>query len=108
MRISGVVCLTAALALSCFARADGIAPTASALGMTEVLLNYCAKVDPSAVARYQQQAKLLTQGLSDDALDKLRSSDEYRQASDSTEDALRDSDQKQAKRTCSDSLAQAK
>ena len=98
--------MVSALAFAAGARAD--APDARALGMMEAILSYCAKVDPAAAEKYQQRVKLLSQVASAEVLAKLRQSDEYRQGRESTAESLAKVDAKNARKTCSESLAEGK
>ena len=84
------------------------APDARALGTTEAILNYCTQADPADADKYRAQQKLLTAGASPEELDKLRNSDEYRQAYDSMTGFTDKVDKRNAKRVCSESVNQRK
>jgi hypothetical protein len=101
----GVLALSAALLLAQPARADEPAPSGQVLGTIEALLNHCAKVDAASAARYQQRLKLMVQGADEKALAEVRTSDEYREAYQTTTDQLGDVTEEDARRTCSSSLA---
>jgi hypothetical protein len=81
------------------------APDAHALGVTEAILSYCAKIDAPAAAEYGQRAKALAQGASEETLAKMRAGDEYQKAHQSAEDFVAKVDAHNAKRVCSESVA---
>jgi hypothetical protein len=97
----------AALACASLAWADAPPPEARALGITEAILTYCAKADPSAAARYQEQIKLLVQQASEQTLAEVRKSPEYLKAHASVDDFIAKIDPHNAKRVCSESLAKS-
>jgi hypothetical protein len=78
---------------------------ARSLGITEAVVEYCSKADPSAEAKYQARVKRLVQGASKEALAKLRRSTEYRQAHDSEAEFIGKVDQHNVSRACSESPA---
>src|SRR6267154_3518834 len=88
MKLQRVLGLSAAIVLAQLAQADPSALSAPALGIAEATLNFCAQIDPKSAARYQEQVKLLVQGTSEDAVSDARTSDDYRQAYDSTADMI--------------------
>ena len=85
--------------------ADGPGPDPRALAITEGILSYCTKVDPAAAVKYQETVKQLVQGTSDEALSKVRSSDDYQRARASVDDFVSKVDEHNAKRVCSNGLA---
>ena len=85
--------------------ADSPGPDPHTLAITEAILSYCTKVDPAAAARYQEKVKQLVQGASDEALAKVRSSDEYQRARASLDDFVSKVDEHNAKRVCTNDLA---
>lgn len=103
-----MVCLLIAIVAPGLTLAEEAAPDAKALGMTEAILSYCANADPSAAVKYQERVKLLVQGASEETLAEVRKSDEYRQAHDSVADLVGKVDEHNAKRACSESLAENK
>ena len=104
-----LLAISAALVLAQPARAaEPPPPDGQALGTGEALLRYCAKVDSSSAARYEQRLKLLTHGADESAVDEVRKSDEYKQAYESTTSLLGDINEESARRTCSESLNQNK
>ena len=80
-------------------------PDAHALGITESLLNYCKGVDPSGAAKLREKIKLLAPHVSEQALARIRKSDEYRKAYVSMDEFVAKIDEHNAKRACSGSLA---
>jgi hypothetical protein len=89
-------------------RAQAQAPDPHALGIAEAMLDYCAKAYPSSAERFQSQVKKLTEGVSAEALAKVRSSESYRQAHDAEGDFVGRIDPRNAKRACSKSPAAKK
>jgi hypothetical protein len=81
--------------------ADGQAPDPRALGIAEVMLDYCAKAYPSSAEMHQSQVKRLTEGVSEEALAKVRNSELYRRAHDAEGDFVSKIDPRNAKRACS-------
>ena len=100
--------LCGVMSVPCLSQTETEAPDPRALGTTEAILNYCAKEDPADADKYRAQEKLLTGSASQEQLDKLRNSDEYRQAYDSVTDFTDKVDKHNAKRVCSESLKQGK
>jgi hypothetical protein len=95
-----------ALLLASLARADEPkAPNPQSLGLIEAITDKCAEIDPDNVARYRAQVKMLTQDASDEAVAKVRKSDDYRQAYDSVADSLAATTGKDAVQACKGSLA---
>ncbi len=107
MRIVAL-CACAFLAAPVLVLAEETAPDPSALGMAEAILSYCAKVDPAASERYQQQGKLLVQDASKEALEKVRRSSEYQQAYAAANESVDKLDEHKAKQVCSSSLPSGK
>ena len=103
-RIVSLGWMVAALAFAAGAQADE--PDARALGMTEAILSYCAKVDPAAAEKYQQRLQLLSQDASEEALRTLRQSDEYRLGQDSMDESLARVDAQNARKACAGSLTE--
>jgi hypothetical protein len=77
---------------------------ARALGMTEAVLEYCAKNDPSGGAKVQARLKRLVQGAGKEALAQARKSTEYHSAHDSEVDFIGKIDPRNAPRLCSGSV----
>jgi hypothetical protein len=109
-----IVCLIIVIAAPGLTLAEEAAPDAKpgpnarALGMTEAILGYCAKVDPSAAVKYQERVKLLAQGAGEETLVEVRKSDEYQQGRDSVAELVGKVDEHNAKRVCSGFLAENK
>jgi len=93
------------LAAPALSFADNPAPDPRVLGTAEAILSYCAKIDPSAAAKYQQQVNLVVKNTNKEVLAKLRESSEYQQAHDAVGESVGKLDQREAKRTCSASLS---
>jgi hypothetical protein len=108
MNRSFALLLCGLMSVPCLAQTGSEAPDARALGTTEAILNYCTQADPADADKYQAQQKLLAAGASQEELDKLRNSDEYRQAYDSVAGFTDKVDQHNAKRVCSESVNQHK
>ena len=79
--------------------------SAQALAATEATLDHCAQVDAKSAALYWEQGKSLVQGVSQDAVAKIRNSDEYRQAYDSTAEMIARVPQAEALNACSGIVA---
>ena len=77
------------------------APEPRALGVTEALLDYCAKQDPAGAAKVHKRLKRLTQGASQQALADVRKSGEYQSAHDSEADFIAKIEPRNAHRLCS-------
>jgi len=101
-----LTCTAAVLPL--LVQADEPKIDGGALGATEAILNYCAKIDPKAADRYQQQIKLLVKGASEEVLAQVRSSEDYKQGREAAEDSLTKVDENDAKQACAASAAPAK
>jgi hypothetical protein len=72
------------------------------LGMTEALLDYCAKNDPSGGAKVRARLKRLVQGADKKALTEARKSTEYRSAHDSEAVFISKVEPRNARRLCSE------
>lgn len=97
----------AAILLPGLALADDTLPDARSLATVEAILDYCAKVDPPAASKYQDQIKLMAQGANDDELAKVRKSDEYLQQHASMDEFLAKVDEHNAKKVCAQHLVQS-
>lgn len=60
--------------------AAGLPFTPAGLGHMEGALNFCERAIPKSAAAYKEQKELLVQGVSHEALAKVRSASEYKQA----------------------------
>lgn len=100
------LCLLAAIVAPCLALADEPAPPAQSLATVEAILEHCAKLIPSAADRFRDQAKLVTQGASEETLTKVRKSGEYQTSHDSTLESLAKVSEKDGKKACEQHLAQ--
>jgi hypothetical protein len=108
MQLHRLLVLCGTVALAQLALADPAAPDAKALGISEAVLSYCARVVPSVAAKYQERVKRVAQGASAATLAKVRNSDEYRKAHASVDDFVGKVDEHNAKVVCSESVAQSK
>ena len=82
------------------------APQAQSLATTEAILEHCAKLIPAASDQFREQAKLLAQGASEETLAKVRKSEEYRAAHDSTLESLAKVGERDGKRACEQQVVQ--
>ena len=80
------------------------APQAQTLATMETILEHCAKLNPALADQYRQQAKQLVQGASEEALAKVRQSDEYQEFRNSTLESLAKGDDQNAKKACAQSV----
>ena len=97
--------------------ATAVQPTAAAprseplnprmLGMTEALLDYCTKNDPSGGAKVRARLKRLVQGADKKALTEARKSTEYRSAHDSEAVFISKVEPRNARRLCSEPAARS-
>ena len=81
---------------------------ARALGVTEAVLEYCAKNDPSGAAKLHARLKRLTQGASPEALDRVRKGPEYRAARESELAFIGQVDPRNASKLCSERVASSR
>lgn len=102
------VCLLAAFVVPGLALADEPAPQPQTLGSMEAILEHCAKLNPAGADQYQEQAKRLGQGASEETLAKIRQSEEYQQSRDSTLESLANIDGENAKKACAQGLPLSK
>jgi hypothetical protein len=79
---------------------------AQILGLTESVLQYCAKVDPGAAEKLEEKIKRLVGGASDETVAKVRRSEQYRTAYSSATQFVSQVDDKNAPRVCADALAE--
>jgi hypothetical protein len=100
------VALSLGFALAPLAQADEPVPDAKLLAMTEAIIDHCAKVDPTYASNYQKRLQLVTQGASEETLAKVRKTDEYQQAHDSAVESLAKVKEQDAKKICSQALAE--
>jgi hypothetical protein len=92
--------LVAAIAVPGLAMADAPAPQAQTLATVDTVLEHCAKLIPSSADLFREHVKLMTHGISEEMLAKLRSSDEYRTARDSIVESLAKTGDEDAKQAC--------
>ncbi len=81
---------------------------ARALGVTEAVLDYCAKNDPMGADKVLARLKRLTQGSSPEALGRARNSPEYQAARQSELDFIGRVDPHNATKLCSEPVARSK
>lgn len=106
MRMPNRLWLLVAIVAPSLVVAEEPAPQAQTLASVETILEHCATLIPANADRYRAQAKLLTQGASEEALAKVRNSAEYQQARSSTLESLAKVDEQDAKKACAQSVAQ--
>jgi len=82
-------------------------PNAQLLGITESIVGYCARVDAPAAAKIQERVRVITQGVSAEALAKIRETDEYRQGFESVNEMVRQASPPNEAQPCADALAAA-
>lgn len=83
-------------------------PDARLLARSDALVSFCTKADPSAAAKYQEQAKRIVQSKNAAAVTRVRNSNEYRKAHGSIAEFLDKVDERNAKRACSAYLPKEK
>ncbi len=97
-----------ALLLPALSWADGTAPDAQVLGIADSVVNYCGRIDATAAERLRRMVKQLEQGASEQQLGEVRKSDEYRKAYDSVSGFTGKIDPHDARKFCSQALADRK
>lgn len=107
-RVLALVACTGYAGAPTLALADVQGPDPKELGVTEALLDYCAKAYPESAVKFQYEITRLTQGASAQALARVRSSEPYRRAHDAESDFVSKVDPRNAKRTCSKPLVARK
>jgi hypothetical protein len=106
MKPHHIFMLSAVFVVAQAAAADETTPDPKVLGTTEAILAYCAKIDRAGESKYRERIKLVTQSSSDEALAKVRESDEYQEARQSVDDSVAKTDEHHAMKACSDFLTQ--
>ena len=119
MKLLGLICLAATLLAPGWVLADEPTPQvmpapeeakptpdARPLATVEAILDYCARLDASAADKYRQQAGLVSQGVDEETLARIRESDEYRQAHGEIDEFLAKVDARNAKKVCAQHLVQ--
>jgi hypothetical protein len=96
------------LALARAAVADEPTPDARALGITEAIVGYCSKVDPSSAAVYRERIRMVAENASEEQLAKLRQSDEYQRAHASVDEFVAKVDEHNSRKVCAESLRRNK
>jgi hypothetical protein len=105
MTSSKELCLLVALVAPGLALGDeAAAPAAQELATADAILEHCATLIPAKADRFREQGTLLTQGASEEALAKVRKSDEYQQAREATLEALGKVDEKVALEACAQGI----
>jgi hypothetical protein len=104
-RSFGILNVATALMLAQPAGASEPVVSAQALGQVEALLSYCSSIDSATAAKFQERVKLLLQGASEEALAKMRKSDEYQQSHDSMTDLFGKFDPESGRQACAQYLA---
>ena len=102
-KISFVGATGAFLLVSLLASAQTAAPAtqdASVLAILEGTITFCSKVDPESADKYKDLAKLLTNGQSDEAIDQVRNTKEYKDSLDKISKQLEALSTKEASEAC--------
>ncbi len=86
------------------ASAGAVVPNARALGVAEAMLGFCAKADPSAVARQREWIKQLIGEADRKTVADMRHSAEYRHAYDSESGFVAKVESHNIHRLCSELL----
>src|SRR5580704_2627252 len=71
-----------------------------ALGITDGILTYCGRIDPTSAAKIRERIKDLEHGASEQQLATIRNSEEYRKAYDSMAEFVAKIDEHNAQRVC--------
>ena len=79
--------------------------SAKALGITEGVLQFCAAVDASAVAKLREKVARLTHGMTEEQVAHSRQSTDYRVAYASIEEFVGKVDAHNAKRVCMEAIS---
>lgn len=84
------------------AQKEAAAPENAALVLAALdgAINFCAKVNPQAEAKYEELRKLLTNNQTDEAVAQIRNSKEYKDAFDKTSKQLGALSNKEALEAC--------
>jgi hypothetical protein len=107
MKLHQILAVPGVFLVSQLALADEQKPDPKVLATAEAIIAYCAKAEPSSVAKYQHSIQTITRGASDETLAKVRKSDAYLQAHASVDEFLAKVDEHNAPKVCSRSLAQS-
>ena len=105
MKMPKKLLVLAAILAPALVLADEPVPQAQSLATVETVLDHCAKLIPAGADRFREQAKQLTQGASEEVLNKVRKSEEYLASRDSTLESLAKVGEKEAKKACEQHLA---
>jgi hypothetical protein len=98
MTISKMLCLYAVVALPAFA-AD--APlSGEALGSVQGTIDFCAQIDPGSADQNHGFSKLVVQGAPATDVEKVRRTDEYKEAYEKVSAQLRNVPKQQAVESC--------
>jgi hypothetical protein len=101
-----VVCICAVFGLTGGTlAAESTAPNAQSLGTFEAILDKCAELDAAHAAEYRDQLHAVTQGASEEAIAKLRDSDDYKEAYTAARNSLGKVAGPDALKACKGSLA---
>jgi len=99
MKIRKMVCLCTVAALPALALAE-LPVNGQALGSVQGTVDFCAQLDPASAATYQGFPKLIVQGTAEEEVEKVRRSDEYKEAYASVSAQLKDIPKEQAIESC--------
>jgi hypothetical protein len=99
MRFRHTALLCAAALIPALASA-GPASNAAEFGAVEAVVDFCSRVDPSLEKQFQRQAKLTLPKMTDDGLEDVRHTSQYRQAYQLVESVLKQLSLTDAARDC--------
>lgn len=105
-RVPRRVLIVAALLAPCVVLAEEPGPDAATLARADALFAYCAKIDPAHGARYREQLELASQGATQEAITKVRQSEDYQQVHKSVEDLMALLDENNSVKVCNSALPQ--
>lgn len=98
MKIHCILC-AAAIAFPQLAQAE-LPFTTQSLGTVDATVDFCVRAHPAAAMKYQQQARLMVREVSEEGVDKVRNSDEYKAAYTQASAALRELHKQDAEQAC--------
>jgi hypothetical protein len=87
MKILRILCLVAAIVIPQLVLAE-LPFTNDAFGKVEGILDFCAKVNPQAASKYQEQKKALVKDVPEKEVAEARKTQEYKDAYDAVTSEL--------------------
>lgn len=103
MKVSRILCLSVALALTPLALAKLQLPN-DVFGRVEGSLDFCAQADPQSAAKYQKQKEVLVHEATEEEISEARASKEYKEAYDATTEEMQKQSKEQVKKACAAAL----